>query len=179
MALQESTALALLNAAAVQQGYSGWPALLRTLALPFLASWLQFGGTVTEIASVAALVALPRDAVSTALDLTGQPGDAASGRPLPRPVQRGTDAADGGQSAVAADAADGATAIDNDAARFGLAGALQALRGGAMHALVATGHVLHCGQVQCSQQVSTAQSAQDAHALQAAGREVRVHFIAA
>lgn len=76
--MQTATAQTLLDWSAVKLGYRSWPHALRPLATPLLGSWLQFGGTISDLAICPSLLKLP--AAFSPHDPTGWPA-AATGLP--------------------------------------------------------------------------------------------------
>jgi hypothetical protein len=100
--IQLITVEAVLGSASTSIGYRGWPQALRALAMPLLGTWLQLGGTVSDLAYAEALLKLPE--ASTPPDCAGRGADVASGHALARlwPFDSAAAPADCGGAAGAA-----------------------------------------------------------------------------
>jgi hypothetical protein len=57
--VQTAAAQTLLDWSAVSLGYRSWPHALRPLAMTLLGSWLEFGGTISDLAMCPSLLKLP------------------------------------------------------------------------------------------------------------------------
>ena len=61
--MQWLTAKAALEAAAAQVGYASWSHAMAQIAPALAAAWVTTGGTITDLASCAHLLAMPQNAV--------------------------------------------------------------------------------------------------------------------